>query len=61
VLHYRFSPETFGYTRLSFLILDINSKFVTYLKLVYASVQISNIFVFIISSNAIHFVFEIFP
>jgi hypothetical protein len=38
-----------------------NSRLVPFLKFIYVSVQISNIFVFIISFKLINFAFQIFP
>jgi hypothetical protein len=43
------------------ILYNINSRLVPFLKFIYASVQISNVFVSIISFQLINFAFQIFP
>jgi hypothetical protein len=47
---------------MTIVILDnVNSRLVPFLKFIYVSVQISNVFVFVISFKLINFAFQIFP
>jgi hypothetical protein len=43
------------------ILYNINSRLLPFLKFIYTSVQVSNIFVFIISFKVISFAFRIFP